>query len=59
MNCKCIKCDKTEMFPSFKNAWIKGWDFIKKESEDNIIGVCDKCPPLQKEEKFEFLERIA
>lgn len=47
------------MFPSFKNAWIKGWDFIKKESEDNIIGVCDKCPPLQKEEKFEFLERIA
>lgn len=59
MNCKCIKCDKTETFPSFKNAWMKGWDFIKEiKSKEEIVGVCDECPSLQREEKMELLEKM-
>jgi len=59
MNCKCIKCNRTEVFHSFKNAWMKGWDFIKENKEkEEVVGVCDECPSLQREEKMEFLEKM-
>ena len=61
MTCKCLKCNKIKNYDSFKSAWMKGWDFVKevKSNEYNIVGVCEECPVLTKQEELDFQENLA
>ena len=40
---------------------MKGWDFVKevKSNEYNIVGVCEECPVLTKQEELDFQENLA
>jgi hypothetical protein len=61
MSCKCIKCNKIKKYESFKTAWMKGWDFLKevKDNEYNVLGVCEECPTLTKQDELEFQENLS
>lgn len=56
MKCKCFKCNKVSTFINFKQAWMEGWEFlkeIKNNSNLDILGICENCPEMTKEEKEE------
>ena len=59
--CKCIKCEQVHEYDSFKVAWMKGWEFLKetKNKNQDILGVCQDCPSLTKEEEMDFRETVA
>ena len=61
ITCKCIKCNNVQTFDSFKIAWMQGWEFLKetKNKSQDILGVCETCPPLTKEEEIDFRETVA
>jgi hypothetical protein len=37
---------------------MKGWDFLKetKNKNQDILGVCENCPPLTREDEVNFFE---
>jgi hypothetical protein len=40
---------------------MQGWEFLKetKNKTQDILGVCQNCPPLTKEEEVDFRETVA